>query len=239
MKLTDAFDLVMVINLPHRTDRQREVRAELARIGSPVDDRKVRIFAAVRPADSRGFSSIGARGCFLSHLGALKEAARSGARSVLLLEDDVDFSTDFTTRWPAIAKQLAIHDWDVFYGAWLQLDQPLTGRGLLVLPPAVSVMGAHMVAIRGPAINEALTYLNAMLTRPAGDPQGGPMHVDGAYGWYRAAHPERVTLFQSVPLAHQRSSRTDIHALRWFDRWAGVRSLAQLARRTRARWLQR
>jgi hypothetical protein len=44
------------------------------------------------------------------------------------------------------------------------------------------------------------------------------MHVDGAYTWYRRLSPEDVTLAAVPELGHQRSSRTDIHDLRWFDR---------------------
>ena len=44
------------------------------------------------------------------------------------------------------------------------------------------------------------------------------MHVDGAYCWFRHAHPHFRTLLAVPELGYQRSSRTDIHDLRWFDR---------------------
>jgi hypothetical protein len=59
------------------------------------------------------------------------------------------------------------------------------------------------------------------------------MHVDGAYTWFRASHPEMRTWIAVPELGHQRQSRTDIHPLRWYDRWPVVRELAQWARRVR------
>jgi len=49
------------------------------------------------------------------------------------------------------------------------------------------------------------------------------MHVDGAYTWFRRTHPTRRTWVALPELGHQRQSRTDIHPLRWYDRWPLVR----------------
>ena len=35
--------------------------------------------------------------------------------------------------------------------------------------------------INAPAIGPLIAYLERMVARPAGHPEGGPMHVDGAY----------------------------------------------------------
>ena len=77
-----------------------------------------------------------------------------------------------------------------------------------------------------------------MLERQSGDSAGGPMHVDGAYSWFRCAHPALLTLASLHQLGTQRASRTDIHDLRWFDRWRGARFVAQRLRRLR-RWRHR
>jgi glycosyl transferase family 25 len=55
--------------------------------------------------------------------------------------------------------------------------------------------------------------------------------IDGVYVWFRRAHPGVVTHFAAPPLGHQRSSRTDIASLAFFDRWPGLRSMASAARR--------
>ena len=44
------------------------------------------------------------------------------------------------------------------------------------------------------------------------------MHLDGAYQTFRERNPRLITLLASPSLGFQRSSRTDIHDLRWFDR---------------------
>ena len=103
------------------------------------------------------------------------------------------------------------------------------------MPPGSAVLGLHMVAIKSAVMPELIAYLEAMLGRPAGDPNGGPMHVDGAYSWYRAVHPARRTVACQPPLGYQRASRTDIHALRWFDRTWGVRTLVAALRSFRNR----
>ena len=56
------------------------------------------------------------------------------------------------------------------------------------------------------------------------------MHVDGAYTWLRRNYPQLTTRLAVPQLAYQRASRTDVHALRWFDRLAGARQLTAAAR---------
>ena len=41
------------------------------------------------------------------------------------------------------------------------------------------------------------------------------MHVDGAYGWFRNAHPEITTMATKAQWLIQRSSKTDIHDPSW------------------------
>jgi glycosyl transferase, family 25 len=62
----------------------------------------------------------------------------------------------------------------------------------------------------GEVARALLVYMQAQLERPAGDPLGGPMHVDGTYSWFRRDHPELVTLLSVPEIAHQRSSHSDI-----------------------------
>ena len=56
------------------------------------------------------------------------------------------------------------------------------------------------------------------------------MHVDGAYGWFRAAHPD-IRAFAATPhVAHQTASRTDIHRLQGLDRVAAFGPVLTLVR---------
>ena len=58
-----------VINLEDRTDRRAEMEQQLRRVGW-----QAAFVAAIRPVDAGDFPSVGARGCFLSHLATLKQA---------------------------------------------------------------------------------------------------------------------------------------------------------------------
>ena len=225
---------MVVINLPHRDDRRREFADQLKRIGLSFDNPQVRLFEAVRPTEAAGFPTLGARGCFLSHLGVLREALAAGLDGVLICEDDLDFSPDMIRRLPAITAELKRQPWGLFYGGY---ESPPEGEalsaGLLRVEPAQAIGCLHFYAVRGSAIADLVRYLEAVLTRPAGHPAGGLMHVDGAICHFRSDHPQYTTLAVVPPIGVQRFSRTDIHALNWYDRWPVVRSLMAPLRRLR------
>jgi len=227
----DLFDRIYIINLASRADRRAEMQEQLQRIGLSLQSPRVHLFEAVRPPNAGGFPSLGARGCFLSHLGVLQHAEANGLHRVLILEDDLNFSADFMKRGAGVLEQLNQEDWAVFYGGYhlpSPIDKP---AGCVQLASDQPVQTTHFVAFRGQAIPAAAKYLEAMLQRPSGHAEGGPMHVDGAYTWFRAAHPQWQTFIAVPELGHQRASRTDIHALRWHDRVPVVRDAVALLRR--------
>jgi hypothetical protein len=237
MNLTEYFQRIYVINLPQRRDRRREMARQLRMIGTGFSSTGVRLFEAVRPSSPEDFPSIGARGAFLSHLKILQEASAQQLQKILIFEDDLDFIHDFSSKIGAVVEELKSEDWSMFYGGYVLPDssQPQSGRAVTLADPSLRIQTAHFVAFRGPAIAEAVSYLEALLTRPGGDPRGGPMHVDGAYSWFRQAHPEHLTLLATPQLGFQRSSRSDIHDLRWFDRVPGVRHTVAGLRQLRNR----
>jgi len=225
---------VHVINLPERRDRRREFARQLGRIGLGYTDDGVTLFAAVRPETPAGFPTIGARGCFLSHLEILRAARDSGAERIAICEDDLDFSDDFETRAPVLFEELSGIAWDIFYGGFDAEAHGLAAPpGLLRLDPGQKVLCTHFLALHRSAIVALVPYLEAMTRRELGDPAGGPMHVDGAYSHFRTDHPEMVTLAASPTLGRQRASRTDVHDLRWFDRLPVIREAAGALRRLR------
>ena len=205
---------------------------QLNRIGLSFHSAGVRLFEAVRPETSDSFPSIGARGCFLSHLAVLREACEQGFERILILEDDVNFVEDFIVRMRDVKSALEHADWSIFYGGYAMKTLLGTGGAEAVFSadPADSIQTTHFIGFRGEAICDAVSFLETLLSRPSGDPRGGPMHVDGAYNWFRKQFPSRVTLLSVSQLGYQRSSRTDIHAHRWFDRLPGIRSLVGLLR---------
>jgi hypothetical protein len=233
-RMVEALGPIHVINLPERGDRRREFARQLGRIGFGYDHPDVTLFAAVRPTDAGGFPSIGARGCFLSHLEILRAARGAEAPQIAICEDDLDFSEDFEDRAPTLFEELAGMEWDVFYGGFDAAAHGVTAPpGLVRLDPGQKVLCTHFLALRRPAIDALVPYLEAMTRRRMGDPAGGPMHVDGAYSHFRADHPEMVTVAVSPTLGRQRPSRTDVHDLRWFDRMPLFREAVGALRRLR------
>ncbi len=231
--LEESFDRIYVINLAHRRDRYEEVGEQLRRVGLGWDAPKVERFDAVRPADAGGFPSVGARGCFFSHLGVLRAALQQRHRSVLILEDDCNFVDEFQQRWPVVHEALCASDWAFLHGGvgGKRTSSASSTSGLRRLGGAEAVQTTHFIALRGRAIELLPTYLQRIAERPPGHSDGGPMHVDGAYSWFLRAHPQLECFIADPALAYQRSSRTDIHALAWRDRVPVVRDVVAWARK--------
>ena len=229
MTLLAGFERIYVINLPHRADRRAEMAAQLARVGLTFDSPNVTLFKAIRPDDAGEFESIGARGCFMSHLEILRDAR--DLRSVLILEDDLDFVPDVG---PLLDKARAAlpPSWGVFYGGCV-VNMDLRSAPLTRVPAKVRTETTHFVGFNGAVVGRVIGYLEAILARPRGHRDGGPMHVDGAYSRFREDNPDVETFVASPQLGFQRPSRTDIHALRWFDRTPLVRNAVQALRRAR------
>lgn len=224
MSIFEPYQLIRIISLPHRKDRRRDMAKQLRKVGLDGDPR-VRFFDAVRPADAGYFESVGAHGAFLSHLGVLEEAA---GRSVLVLEDDCDFTDAALSTTPAAGV-------DIFYGGY-QLIHP-------DVPGSDEVIGAHCMGFSARTAAALPTYLRRWfggtfdadpraLNDGAYDGRIRPP-VDGAYVWFRRAHPELAVEFAEPVAAVQRPSRTDIGQTRFFDRMPGLRGLANMARKLR------
>ncbi|WP_347989614.1 glycosyltransferase family 25 protein [Methylomonas sp. AM2-LC] len=232
-QLLDYFQGIYIINLPSRTDRLSEIQDQFKKIGLSLDHPNIHVFAAIRPDDAGEFENIGARGCFLSHLGVLKDARSRQLETILVFEDDLDFASDFLARVDSLIEQLKTADWGIYYGGHrLSKLLALTNQADLVeVDSDLTVVTAHFIGFRQPVIDGLINYLEQALTRPAGSPECGPMHVDGAYSWFRKEHPH-VRVFLSVPeLGYQRMSRTDIHELKWYDQVIGIRTITQIVRK--------
>ncbi len=237
MHLMDYFDRCYIINLPERRDRRREMEKELERAGMPPMPGRVEFFPAIRPESAGPFPSIGAHGCFLSHLGILRAAKAQGLRNVLILEDDLTFAAQFPEVEEKLLGELRETPWDfAFFGHVVEFPEVPPDRAHLE-PYAGPIVTAHFYAVNGAVIDRLLGFLDALLQRPPGHPDGGPMHVDGAYSTFRQQNPDVVTLVAVPSQGWQRSSRSDIAPNRWYDRWPLVRSLVALARRGKT-WLR-
>ena len=223
-----SFDRICIINLPERADRRREVTRELARLDVAVDGERVRFIAGIRPDGPGDFPSIGARGCYLSHLKTLKQAQADGVQRLLVLEDDVMFTPAMREAAP-LAEAIRGEGWQLAYPGHVQPPLPGPLRWERTDAPLVC---AHCYAVQGSALPLIVDDLEACLARPAGHPDGGAMHFDGALTMLRQARPDLVTLLASRSLAGQRSSRSDIIGPSWIDRLP----VAGLARAVRNGW---
>lgn len=217
---------LFVINLEHRTDRRIAMRKQLAQIGWHAE-----FFPAIRPESAANFEFIGARGCFLSHLSVLKNARNAGAQQLVILEDDVNFAPKFTERWKFSMSALETQEWSIFYPGHIKNNLP---EGLSRISPDTGFQCAHFMVINGPAISTVIAGLERILSRPAGHPLGGPMHVDGAYSTIRKQDHSLVTYAHFPVLGYQRPSRTDIGNLKWFDRVGMLTPVVNIARKLKA-----
>ena len=203
-----AFDRIRIINLPERRDRRRDMERELAGVGLASDPR-VSFFPAVRPADAGDFTSIGAHGVYRSQHAILREAAEAN-QSVLILEDDCDFT-------PAARGYDFGEGWDIFYGGYYAKDPANLA--------ASDIIGAHMMGFSAAGARLVCAYLDSLRYEGVHPP------IDAAYIWFRRTHPEVATRFAIPPLGIQRSSRSDIVDPRFYDRLPLLAPAASFARR--------
>src|SRR6185437_2437759 len=152
---------------------------------------------------------------------ALKHGATSNEH-IVLMEDDLNFIPDFEQLWHRANEALRAKDWSIFYpGHTLQC----VADGLSAVPPTEGIVCSHFLVIHHSAVTTMVQALETILSRPPGHPLGGPMHVDGAYSTIRAQNPQLATYVFSPSLGYQRSSRSDVASLKFFDRIHSLRPL--------------
>lgn len=217
MKLIDQFDRVYIVNLPERGDRRREMQAELGRLGLQVDGEKIRYWKAVRPDDAGLFPSLGARGCFMSHLSILNDAIANELDTILVMEDDLSIDDRFMQAQAQMCRTLGEGHWRFAYLGHVENlpddgGKPAWQSGLQPLATT------HFYALKRPVLRPLRDHLQACLGRAPGHPLGSPMHVDGAYSLFRMQHQDAMTLIAAPSLGGQRSSRSDIYPNKWYDR---------------------
>jgi len=235
-RLFASFERLYVINLPDRIDRRGEMAGELKRIGTGFGDPRVSLLQAERPAEAAGFPSIGARGCFLSHLAVLRDARGAGHARILILEDDCDFVAAVKTLLPPLLDDMDQLSLDILFGGGVLPEgsraAAMDRRPLVLLDHRSPVRTTHCVGFGAAAIAALVPHLEAMAGRPAGSTEGGPMHVDGAYTWFRRARPDLRAGLANPVIALQRPSRSDIAGPGLLDRLpASIRGIARRWRR--------
>ena len=110
MTVFAGFDRIRIVNLPSRPDRRAEMMRELRRIGLEGDSR-VQFVDGVIVENKAPWRALGEKGVFLAQLGIVSDAADAG-ESVLILEDDVDFTPD-ARSWGRSPES------DIAYGGYI------------------------------------------------------------------------------------------------------------------------
>jgi len=191
-----------------RTDRRKETEQEFARHSFEINTQRVSFFDAITPSEAEGFPSKGARGCFLSHLSILESALNNKSANILILEDDICFSKHIAEFGEKCVQELDNMEWDIVYFGHSFNNLPIPIKWLPLEQPTDL---SHFYAVNGLAINRLAEFLRQVLSRPAGHPDGGPMHYDGALNTFIKQNPDLKTYYVSSDLGYQRPSKTDIH----------------------------
>ena len=217
MTLFNGFDRIRIINLPTRGDRRAEMAGELKRIGLAGDPRVMFVDGVIVPAnDMRPWRAPGEKGVFLAQLKVLREAA-SANESVLILEDDVDFT-------PAAETWVRGENVDIAYGGYLAADPDNLEIS--------DIAGAHCIGFSARAAQALVPFLEQLFDHPS------PPPIDGAYVWFRRQRDGFTTEFARPVVAVQRPSRSDITPKRKLDQISFLRGPVGAARRFK-RGLQR
>lgn len=232
--LAEYFSTAYLINLPERKDRLKQAVTELSRIGWSIGSGGVQVYPARRFDDRGRFPNIGARGCFQSHLACLREAKERCAPYLLLLEDDIAFSSALFRLQESLHSQLQQNRWDFCY-----LGHEHTGNiaradfrtsSIRLMPYSGEIRTSHMILISGRIFPRLIVHLERVAEGAEGDQEFGPMPVDGAYNIFRRHNKDVHTLIAIPKLGWQRPSRSDITP-RVFDDRRTTKSLLATARR--------
>lgn len=175
----------------------------------------VSLFDAIVPTSAGRFPSLGAHGCYQSHMRVLaqglKDCQRVGTDRMTIFEDDVLLPRSFSQIVLTVAPQLETLDWNFFY--WGTQNNPPTtpvaGHDVLAeIAPEQTIIGKQAYTIRTAVVPELLDYLRACGNRPT------PGYSDGMFHEFRLAHglpahthtftPARQGSFQSniTPLSY-------------------------------------
>lgn len=166
-----------------RPGRQAHVRAELERTALAFD-----VLVSERPPDAGGFASVGFRGCFESHLRALRTARDEGADVAVLVEDDAVVVSRFLELLPEIQRELEGVEWSVLLLGYLGDQSPARHFPLQQITPHLAradhweFTGSHFVAVNGAAIDALIDDFERRQL-----PGGHRISVDGVLNEFRKA----------------------------------------------------
>lgn len=125
MKLNDFFDNIYCINLDKRSDRWEECLAQFEKHNLTVER-----FSGIDGSMIENNTKLadGELGVLKTHIELIKDAKEKGYKSILILEDDVEFIDNLNEKFFSIKNQIP-NDWIMLYlggnhvGGCLQISQ--------------------------------------------------------------------------------------------------------------------
>ncbi|ASC71579.1 hypothetical protein XM38_025310 [Halomicronema hongdechloris C2206] len=230
--LSSFFDRIYILNLPHRVDRRKATIKELESIGVFLKPEKIEVFPAIKPDKAEPFKKLGSKGCFLSVLAILGHVRDEGANNVLIFQDDIKFPPFFNKHESSLIQQLELQNWDIAQFGHLTTeidDADIKDKFATWRDSESKAIGAHFFAVNGKSLDRFIHFLEELMSRPSGHPEGGAMPIDGAFTVFRRQNPDIVRLLAIPSFGGQRSSRSDVTP-KWFDKLPVTSNLAQLYR---------
>jgi hypothetical protein len=132
------FDAIYCINLDRRTDRWDAIQRRFSKLGI---ERKVRRFSAAETPANHHI------GCALSHRRVIAEAKQQELKTVLVFEDDAQFSPDASVVLSHVLRELEGREWQLLYlGGFRSADslEDVPGCQHLLIPRQITC--THAIA---------------------------------------------------------------------------------------------
>jgi GR25 family glycosyltransferase involved in LPS biosynthesis len=162
----DRIDGVLVINLNGRPDRWQALQTAVTHF---IPAAKLHRISATLGTDLPGFGVLpwfrgrkrdktwaGRAGCALSHQAAISHAKRLGWRTVLILEDDIEFSPALGAVLTRLSEALQAGHWDVCYLGFTDPVAPY--RTLAELPAGHSLCAVNGCSTTHAYLLKSTTY---------------------------------------------------------------------------------
>lgn len=149
----------------------------------------VTFFDAIVPTQQSRFPTLGAYGCYQSHLAVLEaghsRCQKTGAEYVTVFEDDVLLPRGFASIAEQVVPRLSQTKWHLFY--WGTLNEPpavpVSGTApLSEIAPQHTIIGKQAYSVHVQTIPPLLRFLRDAAERPE------PGYSDGMFHEFRIAH---------------------------------------------------
>ena len=191
----DTIDRVVYINLDQRTDRRELMEAQITQMGLVA----TRFPAIYHP-------EIGGLGCTLSHAAIMSQAINDKVRSLLIIEDDMEFTVDRAVLDACVRRALEkVPDYDVILLDYNLIKGDMISDGLGRVGEAQTT-GMYLVA--GHYLPTLYQNFMESSTLYSANPQYHWSFSCDQY-WKRLQAHDRW--YYVVPrVAHQRSGYSDI-----------------------------